>query len=508
MEVISMPFKHDDKKAGDVLKSADWNAGMQEVVRLDKDKVDRTGDTITGSLAIGNALTVVGNTTLGTPTAGSQGALTLQGRVSGQIASTLTLRNLAGGANSGGALDFNGYDVGSHPPTARVRSLDDGNSSSHLGFYTKDPGAPANPLQERLRIQSNGNVGIGTSNPVSKLTINADIAHDSNFNTYGDAPLTLFEPTSNGGSTPNGTRDILNLVREGITNQAYGNKVSLAIGRYENDGVNSRTQLDIKLTDGSFSSHTAVMSLRSNGRVGIGTTDPKAQLQVTGAVSITSVNSNNFANMNNHMAPGSLTIGGIDRNYGGGSGWTTNTAGLLLETLDNTEIAVHDSGRRLASLMYYEGSTNKFTIGRDMSWGAISTVEVAGKLKSNNVRTMAVATDSIKTTSTTWTDFPNMSVTATTGAGAVLVLLKAGGVQGSPGQNVRIRFRLLVDNVQKAFTLHEFHNAGWELRDLVLTTLETLTAGSHTFKVEWYAEGGTANASWYSDTRSLLVLEL
>ena len=45
---------------------------------------------------------------------------------------------------------------------------------------------------------------------------------------------------------------------------------------------------------------------------------------------------------------------------------------LFLECLNNTEIAVHDTGNRLTSLMYYEGSnTNKITIRRDMGWGGI-----------------------------------------------------------------------------------------------------------------------------------------
>jgi hypothetical protein len=84
------------------------------------------------------------------------------------------------------------------------------------------------------------------------------------------------------------------------------------------------------------------------------------------------------------MAPGSLTVGNINSNFGGGTtGWNTNTAGLLLETLDNTEIAVHDSGKRLASLMYYEGGdVNRITIGRQMdpSWGAISTLALNGNV--------------------------------------------------------------------------------------------------------------------------------
>jgi hypothetical protein len=42
---------------------------------------------------------------------------------------------------------------------------------------------------------------------------------------------------------------------------------------------------------------------------------------------------------------------------------------------DNTESAVHDSGNRLASLMYFESGENKrITIGRNVGWGAISYV--------------------------------------------------------------------------------------------------------------------------------------
>ncbi len=41
----------------------------------------------------------------------------------------------------------------------------------------------------------------------------------------------------------------------------------------------------------------------------------------------------------------------------------------VLECLNNTELAVHDAGKRVASLMYYQGdNTNKLTIGRNMAW--------------------------------------------------------------------------------------------------------------------------------------------
>jgi hypothetical protein len=77
-----------------------------------------------------------------------------------------------------------------------------------------------------------------------------------------------------------------------------------------------------------------------------------------------------YASVNNNMASGSLTIGGTTNNYGGGNQWTGNTAGLMMECQDHTEIAIHDAGQRLASFMYYVG--NQFYIGRDMGWGSIS----------------------------------------------------------------------------------------------------------------------------------------
>jgi hypothetical protein len=71
---------------------------------------------------------------------------------------------------------------------------------------------------------------------------------------------------------------------------------------------------------------------------------------------------------------GPLTIGDTLLNYGGGTLWNGgNAAGLLMELeCDNsTEIVVHDNGKRLASLMYYEGKQLIITIGRDMGWTAV-----------------------------------------------------------------------------------------------------------------------------------------
>ena len=78
------------------------------------------------------------------------------------------------------------------------------------------------------------------------------------------------------------------------------------------------------------------------------------------------------------MQKGSLTIGDILLNYGGGFNWSSNSAGLMLECADSTEIAVHDSANRVASLMYYVGNT--IVIGRNAGWNAIDLVTIRSGL--------------------------------------------------------------------------------------------------------------------------------
>jgi hypothetical protein len=86
------------------------------------------------------------------------------------------------------------------------------------------------------------------------------------------------------------------------------------------------------------------------------------------------------------MATGSLTLGDVNKNYGGGTSWNSNTAGLMFECLDTQEIMVHDAGQRVVSLMYYNANT--ITMGRDAGWG-ISAVSVAGTLTSGSITARA-----------------------------------------------------------------------------------------------------------------------
>ena len=97
---------------------------------------------------------------------------------------------------------------------------------------------------------------------------------------------------------------------------------------------------------------------------------------------------------NGKMSNGSMTIGDIYKNFGGGSGFSENTAGLMMECADKTEIAVHDAGTRVASAMYYDGPANTISIGRDMGWG-VSNVSVGGSLNVAN-RNILAELDALK----------------------------------------------------------------------------------------------------------------
>jgi hypothetical protein len=92
----------------------------------------------------------------------------------GALKTQLNLVNAGGGPGAGSAIDFHTYDVaGGIEPGARVAAFDD-NFSAFLGFYTKNPGAATNPINERMRITSTGQLAIGSTAPSSVAKVQID----------------------------------------------------------------------------------------------------------------------------------------------------------------------------------------------------------------------------------------------------------------------------------------------------------------------------------------------
>lgn len=139
-----------------------------------------------------------------------------------------------------------------------------------------------------MSLKSNGYVGIGTNDPKSKITINATPIQTGSTFDYSISPITITNPNPTSTTTINDPKPLLYLCRDGTGGQSYASKATFNLCRYENSGTNSRTRLDLALTNDAFND-VNIMSLKSSGYVGIGTTDPKSLLTVNSTPSIIGV---------------------------------------------------------------------------------------------------------------------------------------------------------------------------------------------------------------------------
>lgn len=145
----------------------------------------------------------------------------------------------------------------------------------NLGIISSTAGATGMAFwttgSEKMRLLNNGNLGIGTTNPIYKL----DVLNDGGTGLgYSQGSFVRFGNSNTGSSSV-------------ILSSANENIGSLQVVR-TNSGTNGYGVGDIYLNANNSNSDPGRLVLKSSGNVGIGTSDPLFKLHVTGDILVNS----------------------------------------------------------------------------------------------------------------------------------------------------------------------------------------------------------------------------
>jgi hypothetical protein len=201
-----------------------------------------------------------------------------------------------------------------------VINTDAGSGANAFTFFTK---TTTGTVTEKVRITSEGNVGIGTISPTSKLDVNNTTAASSS----GQDTLRIGGSIdfANAGSGPK------------LTFYRQDNNVNLASVRAYTFG----SLLTGLAFDTGYNALTTKMVIDNAGNVGIGTTSPVRTLDVVGTARISgqieTSKITNLSTVSNVPADASLLLYAptTTNNYGGIIGWAESNIAASISSYDD-----------------------------------------------------------------------------------------------------------------------------------------------------------------------------
>jgi hypothetical protein len=156
-------------------------------------------------------------------------------------------------------------------------------SGKGLNFYTSTTPVMGTP---KLVLLESSNVGINVTNPIGRLhtsggsvLINDQVTRRGTY-VHQETPMVITNTHPIVSTTDMGR--VLDLTREGDGIE-HGVRASFKLGKHETADGTSRSRLDLYLASDNYQTDADVMTFLSSGKVGIGSTQPSAYLEVIGS---------------------------------------------------------------------------------------------------------------------------------------------------------------------------------------------------------------------------------
>ena len=202
------------------------------------------------------------------------------------VGPTILLNNNSTTTNTFGQIMYDTDSSGQG--VARIVFLDAGTASSAIAFVTEQ----SDSIGERMRIDSAGNVGIGTDDPAAKLFVDGkDASNNSSLMTRLDTTYAM--GISNEWVSTYVSK--LQLGRVGIGNNSNIDFIYDIAGTEYGSIKRNYTASSLKFERGT----TLDMIINGSGNVGIGMTSPAVPLDVEGTIRSTNDNSGSYLEMFN-----------------------------------------------------------------------------------------------------------------------------------------------------------------------------------------------------------------
>ena len=237
-----------------------------------------------------------------------------------------------------GSLDEAGIGIDNNTNRLAICSGASGGGIAFKTGTTNGTDLGANSIfqktDERMRIDTNGNVGIGTTNPTEKLEVNGNTVmsmqgKEYDYLNYNNVRLNVVGDIMVGGDFGEGK----------IISKSNSGTEGIIFGNAHPDWITT----NVKMKFNSFVEHMRIVW--DTGNVGIGTTNPTEKLHVEGTTYI-------------NGACTATSFSGI------GSGLTGTASGLTANIANNVNITLKSGGTYYLTMAGGEGAGNK-DLGQD-----------------------------------------------------------------------------------------------------------------------------------------------